>query len=322
MSMDARKLAEGVEIKPFVLGTNVIGWTIDEDMSFRILDRFVDYGFDAIDTAESYSDWIPGHVGGESERAIGKWMKNRPGMRQKVKIIDKVGWIDTCDGSFLGHADKKYIISHCDAALQKLGTDYIDALLVHAPDPLTPVDESIEALEYLKQQGKILSYGCSNYDGKQLRNALTVSQKKGVPMYQIIEPCFNLVDREDYERNLRPTIEEAGMSVVTFYSLAGGFLTGLYKKPEDLTRENPRYRILSHYCTERNFKIISILDRAATDLGVNDQEVALAWHMQARSITAPISSAIEESHVDSFYKAATLELPQDVIEELDKASEY
>src|SRR5262249_49989038 len=232
--MQKRKLGKsGVEIVPLMLGGNVLGWTADEATSLKLLDRFVDAGLNAIDTADTYSMWVPGHTGGESEAVIGKWLKARGG-RDKVVIATKVGW-DVPQGGLA----RERIIAKCEESLKRLQTDYIDLYQSHKDDPATPLEETLSAHATLIKQGKVRAIGASNYTASRLAEALAVSASKGLPRYESLQPRYNLYTRADFERELGPLALKEGIGVITYPSLASGFLTGKYRSEADFGK-SPR----------------------------------------------------------------------------------
>ncbi len=216
----------GLEIAPLVFGGNVFGWTVDQQTSFALLDRFVDAGLNAIDTADAYSTWVPGNQGGESETIIGNWLKISPARREKTIIITKVGSKLAEDKQGLS---AKYIMTAVEDSLRRLQTDYIDLYLSHKPDTETPIEETLRAYDKLIQQGKVKAIGASNYSANQLREALTVASDKELTRYEVLEPEYNLYDRSGYERELRDLCIEEDLGVITYYSLASGFLSGKYR---------------------------------------------------------------------------------------------
>ncbi len=251
----------GFSIAPLVFGGNVFGWTIDEKTSFALLDAFVDHGFDAIDTADVYSRWAEGNQGGESETIIGRWLQARPGMRDKVKIFTKVG----SDLGLPGHKglSKAWIQQAVDDSLRRLNTDYIDLYFSHWPDPQTPVAETLEAFHSLQQAGKIRAMGASNLDAMQLAGALEVARKGGLPAWQVLQPEYNLYHRSAFEGALCDLCVSRDIGVVTYYSLASGFLTGKYRQPSDLT-QSQRGSGIGKYLNPRGMRIIDTWRRSRT----------------------------------------------------------
>jgi len=304
-----------LEIAPLVLGGNVFGWTADEKTSFDLLDRFVDAGFNAIDTADAYSRWVPGNQGGESETIIGRWMKAR-GNRDKVVIITKVG-------SDMGQGKKDlsaaYIEKAVEDSLRRLQIDAIDLYLSHWPDPTTPYEETLGAYEKLLKAGKVRNIGASNLDAGQLRAALDVAKLRDLPRYEVLQPEYNLYDRSSYEGPLRDLCMAEGLGVITYYSLASGFLSGKYRREADLGK-SPRGGGVKNYLDQRGMRILAALDAVAARHGAAPAEVALAWIIAKPGVTAPIASATSLEQMESLVRSAALSLAAADIKELDDAS--
>ncbi|EPX2486955.1 aldo/keto reductase [Klebsiella michiganensis] len=307
----------GFSIAPLVFGGNVLGWTIDEKTSFAILDAFIDHGFDAIDTADVYSRWADGNQGGESETIIGRWLQARPGMRDKVKLFTKVG----SDLGLPGHKGlkKTWIQQAVDDSLRRLNTDYIDLYFAHWPDPETPVAETLDAFHALQQAGKIRAMGASNLDAQQLSGALEVSRKSGLPAWQVLQPEYNLYHRSAFEGALCDLCISRDIGVVTYYSLASGFLTGKYRQQSDLA-QSQRGGGIGKYLNPRGLRIVDTLVEVAEQSGAKPAEVALAWLMSRDGVTAPIASATSLAQVESFARAAALSLSAGQLARLDTAS--
>jgi len=285
--MKTRKLGKtGMEIAPLVLGGNVFGWTADASASFRLLDGFVDAGFAAIDTADVYSKWVPGHTGGESEQVIGDWI-NRSGKRSKVIVATKVGMEMATFGKGLS---KAHILRSAEASLKRLQTDYIDLYQSHIDDPDTPLEETLAAYGELIKQGKVKAIGASNHKADRLALALETSRKNGLPEYQTLQPNYSLMDREEFEKNLLPLCEKEGLGVISYFPLAGGFLTGKYRSEKD-AEGKPRARNVVKYLNERGFKILAALDAVAAKYKTTPAQVSVAWVQSRPGITAPIASA-------------------------------
>jgi aryl-alcohol dehydrogenase-like predicted oxidoreductase len=304
-----------LSIAPLVLGGNVFGWTADEKISFDLLDRFVGAGLNAVDTADAYSRWVPGHRGGESETIIGKWMKDR-GNRDHVVVVTKVG-----SDMGQGHKDLSaaYIEKAVDASLKRLQTDVIDLYLSHWPDPTTPYEETLGAYEKLLAKGKIRYAGCSNLDAGQLRAALDVASLRSLPRYEVLQPEYNLYDRSSFDGPLRDLCVAEDIGVITYFSLAKGFLSGKYRSEADLG-QSPRGGGVKDYLNARGARILAALDAVSARHSAKQAEVALAWVIARPSVTAPIASATKPEQMDSLIKAASLKLTADDMAELDKAS--
>ncbi len=306
-----------MEVFPLAFGGNVFGWTADEAMSFKLLDAFVDSGFNFIDTADVYSKWASGNQGGESETILGKWLK-RPGNRKKVIIATKVGMEMGPNRKGLS---KAYILRAAEDSLKRLQTDSIDLYQSHTDDANTPLEETLEAYAQLIQQGKVRAIGASNYSGERLLRALELSQQGGYPSYQSLQPFYNLYDRADYETKLESLCREKGLGVITYYSLASGFLTGKYRAEKDVSK-SPRGQRAGKCLNERGLRILEALDRVAAQRGSTPATVSLAWLIARPSITAPIASATNLEQLQELMAAPKLELDPSEIELLTRASAY
>ncbi|QKZ04997.1 aldo/keto reductase [Pseudomonas eucalypticola] len=304
-----------LRIAPLVFGGNVLGWTADEATSLAVLDAFVDQGFNAIDTADVYSAWVPGHVGGESETLLGKWFKARPGRREKVALFTKVGMKLGEDKEGL---KEKWIVRAVEDSLRRLGTDYIDLYFSHRPDATTPEEETLGAYAKLLQAGKIRSIGASNFDAAQLAASLETARNHQLPSYQVLQPEYNLYDRDQYEGALRDLCIAENIGVVTYYSLASGFLTGKYRTKADLGKSVRGGRI-EKYLDERGLKLLATLDGIAEAHQAAPGEVALAWLIAREGVTAPIASATSLEQVHSFGRAARLVLSREELDALTAA---
>lgn len=308
---------ETLEIVPLVFGGNVFGWTADEATSFRLLDAFVDRGFDAIDTANVYSKWVPGHKGGESETILGKWFA-KSGKRDKVKLFTKVG-MEMPDG---GKGLKKaYILKSVEESLQRLQTDTIDLYQSHQDDKDTPIDETLEAYAELIRSGKVRAIGASNYTGARLREALEIASREGLPAYTCLQPEYNLYDRANYENDLAPVVAESGIGCIPYFSLASGFLTGKYKSLAD-TQGAARGSRVEKYFDDRGMRILKALDEVSAETGAKQATVALAWVLAQPTITAPIASATKVEQLDALFAAVDLGLTEEQEKKLTKASAY
>ncbi len=307
--------SSGIEVAPLAFGGNVFGWTVDEAMSFRLLDAFASAGFNMIDTADSYSKWVPGNRGGESETIIGKWLK-RSGKREKVVIATKVG-------SELGPNDKglskSYILRAAEKSLQRLQTDYIDLYQSHFDDPETPMEETLEAYSLLVSQGKVRAIGASNYGAERLSRAIEISEQRGYPAYRSLQTLYNLYDRADFEANLQPLCLKKGLGVLTYFSLASGFLTGKYRTEDDLSGR-ARAEMVRKYMSKRGFRILDALDRVARQYRTTAAGVSLAWLISRPGITAPIASATNPEQLKALLEAPNLKLDDPSIRLLNQAS--
>ncbi|TGE23092.1 aldo/keto reductase [Hymenobacter metallicola] len=305
-----------LSIAPLVLGGNVFGWTADQATSFRILDAFVAGGGNAIDTADGYSVWVPGHVGGESETIIGQWLKQR-GRRDDVVIATKVGWEVNADNKGLA---KNYILRAVEGSLRRLQTDYIDLYQSHKDDPTVPVEETLEAYAQLVKAGKVRVIGASNFTAERLRESLQASEKHGLPRYETLQPLYNLYDRADFEQHLRPLVQEQNIGVIPYYGLAAGFLTGKYRSEADLQKSARGGGVGQKYLNDKGLRLLQSLDAVAARQQATPAQVALAWIMAQPGLTAPIASATSPEQVTELLQATELQLSPEDIAELGQAS--
>jgi len=310
--------ASGLSVAPLVLGGNVFGWTIDEQKSFAVLDAFVDLGFDLIDTANMYSAWVPGNKGGESETIIGRWLKSS-GKRDRTLIATKVG-MPMGDGS--QGLRKDYILRSAEESLRRLQTDHIDLYQSHKDDAETPLDETLSAYDTLIKQGKVRAIGASNYNAARLKEALTVSRQAHLPTYISLQPEYNLYDRQGFEEALEPLCLAENVGVISYYSLASGFLSGKYRSEQDLGKSARGATIGKRYLNDRGFRILQALDEVAAAQHTVPAVIALAWLIERPSVTAPIASATSVEQLAELAKAAQLTLSQDEVAKLDQASAY
>jgi aryl-alcohol dehydrogenase-like predicted oxidoreductase len=311
-----RKLgASGLDIAPLVLGGNVFGWTVDQNTSFSLLDAFVAAGFNCVDTADIYSRFVPGHAGGESETVIGHWLHAR-GNREDIVLATKVG--NSMGGDRTG-LSKRYIMQAVEDSLTRLQTDYIDLYQAHRDDSKTPLAETLGAFEALVKSGKVRAIGASNYTGARLAEALRVSAQSGLPRYEILQPLYNLYDRANYETDLEPVCTANSLGVVTYFSLASGFLTGKYRSPDDL-KKSQRGSFVEDKLNTRGMNILAALDEVAAELQSTPTRVSLAWLLARPSVTAPIASATSLRQLDELLASTRVELSASAIERLNRAS--
>ena len=314
--MQHRRLGHtDLEVAPLVFGANVFGWTADKKTSFDLLDRFVAAGLNAVDTADVYSAWAPGNKGGESETILGEWIKAR-GKRSSVIVITKVG-------SPMGPGKKglkaKYIEEAVEASLKRLQIETIDLYLSHWPDPETPYEETLGAYAKLIKAGKIRWCGASNLNAEQLRAALDASKAKALPRYEVLQPEYNLYDRASYDGALRDLCIAEEIGVITYFSLAKGFLSGKYRSEADLG-QSPRGGGVKAYLNPRGFRILDALDAVAKAHKAKPAEIALAWIIQRAGVTAPIASATSPAQLESLVAATKISLSAADVATLDQAS--
>ena len=306
----------GLQIAPIVFGGNVFGWTADDKRSFELLDAFVDAGFNAIDTADVYSRWVPGHQGGESETIIGRWLKANPARRQQVLLFTKVGSDMGDEHKGLG---KLWIERAVEDSLRRLNTDVIDLYQSHRPDPETSYEETLDVYDRLMKAGKIRAFGCSNFDARQLAEAQDSARINALPAYQTLQPEYNLYDRDSYDGPLRELALKLDLGVITYYSLAAGFLTGKYRSEADLGK-SPRGGGVKRYLNPRGMRILEALDQVSQRHGTQPGVVALAWLIGREGVTAPIASATSVAQLQDFSAAAQLKLGESDRTQLDSAS--
>lgn len=314
--MQMRKLGRsGLEVSPLAFGGNVFGWTADETTSFKLLDRFVDEGFNFIDTADMYSKWVPGNKGGESETIIGKWLK-KTGKRDKVVVATKLGMEMAPDKKGLSPA---YIKSAVEDSLKRLQTDYIDLYQSHTDDAATPLADTLGAYEKLIRAGKVRVIGASNYSAERFEEALAVSKKNSLPRYESMQPNYNLIDRSDFEAKMQDVCVKNAVGVISYFSLASGFLTGKYRSEADLSK-GPRGQMVKKYLNDKGFKVLAALDSVAKETSSTPGRVALAWVLAQPSIAAPIASATTLPQLDDLFAATRLKLGAASLRQLDEAS--
>ncbi|HTP54065.1 MAG TPA: aldo/keto reductase [Thermoplasmata archaeon] len=305
-----------LKVAPFAFGGNVLGWTADERRSFELLDAFVSAGFNLIDTADVYSRWVAGHEGGESETILGRWLKES-GRRKEVVIATKVGMEMAPDRKGLS---RKHILASAQASLRRLGVDSIDLYQAHVDDPETPLAETLGAFQELLDAGTVHAIGASNYSAARLAEALDVSRTQGLAAFQTFQPRYNLMDRTEFEGAVETVCRTHGLGVITYSSLASGFLTGKYRSKNDLGK-SPRGVRAETRLTERGTRILGALDAVAAEHGATPAAVALAWLMGRPSVTAPIASATSLGQLAELTSAVRLSLGPAALERLERASE-
>lgn len=311
--MQKRELGRtGIAITPLMLGGNVFGWTADEAASFAVLDAFIDQGGDAIDTADVYSVWVPGHEGGESERLIGKWLKTGR-KRDKVVIGTKVGMWPRRLG-----IRRENIVAACEDSLRRLGVETIDLYQLHRDDEATPAEEYMAALDELVRAGKARAVGASNFKAPRLAQALEESAQTGRARFETLQPEYNLMNRE-IEAGLMPLCVREELSLIPYYGLASGYLTGKYRTEADKTR-SVRGGRMDKYMQGKGPAVLAALDAVSARHGATPAQVALAWVMAKPAIAAPIASATSVAQLTELMGALQLALSAADMEELDRAS--
>jgi len=317
--VEKRKLGNSnLEVAPLVFGGNVFGWTVKEEKSAsELLDHFVDAGFNMIDTADIYSNWIRGNRGGESETIIGKWLK-QSGKRDHVLIATKSG-LDMGNGR--KGLSKKHILRSADESLARLQTDYIDLYQSHTEDKETPLEETLEAYAELIKAGKVRAVGASNFQAATLQGALKISREKNLPRYESLQPEYNLYVRNKFEGELETVCRENHVGVIPYFSLASGFLTGKYRSEKDLENRSRGSRV-QKYLNPRGLRILAALDEVSKQYSATPAQVSLAWLLAKPTITAPIASATSVKQLDELLGAARVKLDSVAVQKLDQASAY
>ena len=312
MSIEKRALGDsGIEVAPMALGGNVFGWTADEETSFAVLDAFVDAGGNMIDSADVYSAWVPGHSGGESETVIGRWLKARPSMRERVVIATKVG--------FMAGLAPETIAPACEASLRRLGVETIDLYYHHKDDPAVPLAESLGAMDALVKNGKIRAVGLSQYPADRLEEAMRTVGANGLTHPCVLQTWYNLVERDKLEGALRDTAIAHGLGIAPFYGLANGFLTGKYRSRDDLGKSTRGGRV-EQYLDGKGMRVLEALDQIAAETGAPLAAVALAWTNAQPGITATLASATSVAQLRELTRSMDLNLNAEQIALLDAAS--
>lgn len=316
--MEKRLLGKsGIPVAPLAFGGNVFGWTLNEADSFKILDGFVEAGFNLIDTADVYSRWAPGNQGGESETIIGNWLKSRKNRRQLI-IATKVG-ADIGQGK--RDLSKKHILQAVENSLRRLQTDYIDLYQSHYDDADTPIEETLETYAQLVREGKIRIIGASNFSPQRLEQSLQISLQNNFPVYQTLQPHYNLYEREVFEKELEPLCLRHSIGVINYYALASGFLTGKYRSESDLSK-SIRGAANKKFLNEKGFAILRALDTVADRYRSTPASISVAWLLARPSVTAPIASATTLKQLDSLISAAEITLDQESLDLLNEASAW
>lgn len=304
----------GIDIAPLVFGGNVFGWTADKALSFDLLDRFVERGFNTIDTADLYSAWGDGLQGGESETILGQWLESR-GRRDDIVLMTKLGMWEQRKG-----LSAVNIHAALEDSLRRLKTDYVDVLFAHIDDETVPLEETLGAFDQLVKAGKVRALGASNYSAQRLREALQVSEDQGLVRYEVIQPPYNLYRREDFELDLAALVQEQELGAVSYFALASGFLTAKYRTLEE-AQGRARSRFVEGYFNERGLRILHELIAIAEELSARPAQVALAWLLSRPGLTAPIASATNLSQLDEILESVNMVVPDPLLERLTQASQ-
>jgi aryl-alcohol dehydrogenase-like predicted oxidoreductase len=307
----------GLRVAPINLGGNVFGWTINEKQSFEILDTFVESGFNFIDTADTYSYWVEGNSGGESERIIGNWFKAR-GNRSKIVLATKVGFEN---GKRPADISKATILKTVEESLKRLNTDYIDLYYTHKDDDITRVDETMEAHHQLVKEGKVRAIGASNLSAEKLTASLEYAKQNNISSYQVYQPLYNLVERQEFETSYTSIIAENNLAVLPYYSLASGFLTGKYRSDQDLGKSQ-RGGGAKKYLTPQGFAVLDALDKISDKHNSSPAAISLAWLLTRPNVAAPIVSATSREQLQTILSATEITLDEEDINLLNDASRF
>ena len=316
-----RKLGRtGLKVSALCLGGNTFGWTTDQAASETVLDAFLEVGGNFIDTADVYSRWAPGNKGGESETVLGKWMaarKNRHAVIMATKVMGPMG-----PGPNDSGLSRHHIMEGVEASLRRLGTDYIDLYQAHWDDRETPLEESLRAFDDLVRQGKVRYLGASNHVAWRLTRALWESDKRGYARYECLQPKYNLVFRDEYERELEPLCVEQGVGVIPYSSLGSGFLSGKYRPGAPLPTTARAANVQKGYMTDRGFAVLAAMDKVGGKIGATPAQIALSWLAHRPGITAPIASATSVAQLKELLGGVELRLDEEATAELDRASAW
>lgn len=317
--MQKRQLGRtGLTVVPFCLGGNVFGWSADEASSFAVLDAYVEGGGNFIDTADTYSTWVSGHVGGESESIIGRWMRER-GNRDSLVIATKLGKPMGTGPDHRG-LSRNYMMQEVEASLRRLQTDVIDLYQAHEDDKTTPLEETMGAFDELVRQGKVRAIGASQHSPERVDEALQVSDAHGYARYTCMQPPYHLMNRSVYEGALETLCQEQGLGVITYSSLASGFLSGKYRPGKEMPASKRAGGIQQNYMNDKGWRVLEAVDRVAAAHSATTAQVALAWILAHPSVTAPIASGTSAEQVRELLGAVDLRLSEEDMAALNAAS--
>jgi aryl-alcohol dehydrogenase-like predicted oxidoreductase len=305
-----------LDVSVLCFGGNVFGWTTDLAQSAAVLDAFVEAGGNFVDSADVYSRWVPGNNGGESEVILGQWMKDR-GNRADIVVATKLG---SPMGEGKQGLSRQYMVRAVEDSLKRLQTDYIDLYQAHRDDPETPQDETMAAFDDLITQGKVRWLGASNFSAARLASANEVAKQGGWHRYESIQPPYHLLRRSDYEAELEPLCQQEEIGVITYSSLASGFLTGKYQQGAPLPSSGRANGVQSQYMNDKGWAVLGAVERVAQRLGATPAQVALAWIASRPGMTGPIASATTPEQLSELIGGIELKLDDAAISELDRAS--
>jgi aryl-alcohol dehydrogenase-like predicted oxidoreductase len=310
----------GLKVSALCLGGNTFGWTTDQKVSEAVLDAYVEAGGNFIDTADVYSRWAPGNKGGESETVLGTWLasrKNRAAVLIATKVMGPMG-----PGPNDSGLSRTHIMEGVEASLRRLKTDYIDLYQAHWDDKETPLEETLRAFDDLVHQGKVRYLGCSNYQAWRLTRALWESDRHGYARYECLQPKYNLVIRDEYERELEPLCLEQGVGVIPYSSLASGFLSGKYRSGEPMPKTARAAGVEKTYMNERGFRVLAAVEKVAAAANATPAQVSLSWLAHRPGITAPIASATTVVQLKELVGGIELKLDAEATAALDQAGAW
>lgn len=310
----------GLKVSPICLGTMQFGWTADKKQSFEVLDAYFEAGGNFIDTADVYSRWVQGNPGGVAEEIIGEWVKDR-GVRNQVVIATKVRgrmW----DGPNGEGSSRYHIRRAVEDSLRRLKTDIIDLYQLHWPDPATPMEETLRTLDDLISEGKVLYIGLSNFSDQLIEQAMLISELHNFERFVSIQPRYNIVDREDFEKNVLPAVEKYGLGVIPYSPLAAGFLTGKYRKNLPLPESARAKSIQERYFNDRAFAILEKVIEVSRKLGATTAQVSLAWLLHKPYVTSPIIGANTVEQLMDNLRSVDVSIPPELMVELDEVSKF
>ena len=308
--------SSGLEVSPLCLGGNVFGWSADEETSQAVLDAYVAAGGNAIDSANTYSGWVPGNEGGESEAIIGRWLASRGG-HDDIVIATKVGM---AGGVHPKGLTRDHVLRGAEGSLRRLGVARIDLYYAHEDDPETPLAETLAAFGELVDQGLVGAIAASNYPAGRLAEALEVSAREGLPRFEGLQEGYNLMDRGGYEGELEDLCRREGLGVAAYSALAQGFLSGKYRPGAPVPDSARAATVARAYLNERGFRVLAAVDEVAAAHGATAAQVALAWVMARPGMTCAVASATSVEQVRELAGAMDLALAEDEVRRLDAAS--
>jgi aryl-alcohol dehydrogenase-like predicted oxidoreductase len=309
----------GLKVSELCLGTMQFGWTADESLSHQILNQAFDAGINFIDTADIYSNWAPDNPGGVSETLIGHWMKKHDIKRDQVVLATKVRG-SMGDGPNDEGLSRTHILNAVEASLRRLDTDYIDLYQTHWFDDETPIEETLLAMDDLVHQGKVRYIGASNYPAWRLMHALWTSDKLGLARYDSLQPHYNLLRREEFERELSEVCSEYGIGVIPYSPLAGGFLTGKYQPGKPLPESSRAEGTKKRYFNERSWGILDAVRKLSQEREATISQISLAWHLALPVITSPIMGPRTLDQLDDNLGAINIRLTDEEMKILNDAS--